>query len=155
MEALLRTLAILLERGAILCWDYGFAAAEYYHPQRARGTLMCHFQNRAHDNPFFAIGAQDITAHIDFSAAAEAAADGGAQLLGYASQANFLINCGILKMLEEESAPTAAAQAKLNAGVHKLLAPHEMGELFKVIAFGKNYNAPLIGFSQGGREHRL
>ena len=157
MEALIRTLAEMLSAGAILIWDYGFGAGEFYHPQRVRGTLMCHHRHRAHDDPFFAVGEQDITSHIDFSAAAEAAADGGAQLLGYATQANFLINCGVLDLLKQAAAgaESEAARARLNAGVHKLLAPQEMGELFKAAAFGKGVSSPLLGFVRGGAEHRL
>jgi len=93
--AWLRSLGTALERGAILVIDYGFPRREYYHPQRSMGTLMCHYRHRAHGDPFFLPGLQDITAHVDFSVLAQAAAGSGLDLLGYAGQAKFLLNCGI------------------------------------------------------------
>jgi SAM-dependent MidA family methyltransferase len=150
-----RSVGDALARGAALFIDYGFPRREYYHPQRARGTLMCHYRHRAHDDPFFFPGLQDITTHLDFSAIAQAGREGGLELLGYASQAQFLINCGITGILAETPATDAAAYAPLAAQAHKLLSPAEMGELFKVIAFGKGVSVPLHGFTQGDRSHTL
>jgi SAM-dependent MidA family methyltransferase len=116
---------------------------------------MCHYRHRAHDDPFFFPGLQDITTHLDFSAIAQAGREGGLDLLGYASQAQFLINCGITGILAETPATDAAAYAPLAAQAHKLLSPAEMGELFKVIAFGKGVSVPLHGFTQGDRSHTL
>jgi SAM-dependent MidA family methyltransferase len=150
-----RSIGETLARGAALFVDYGFPRHEYYHPQRARGTLMCHYRHRAHDDPFFLPGLQDITAHLDFSAIAEAGRAGGLELLGYASQAQFLVNCGITGILAETPATDAAAYAPLAAQAHQLLSPAEMGELFKVIAFGKGVSVPLLGFAQGDRSRAL
>jgi SAM-dependent MidA family methyltransferase len=150
-----RSVGEALARGAALFIDYGFPRQEYYHPQRARGTLMCHYRHRAHDDPFFLPGLQDITTHLDFSALAQAGREGGLELLGYASQAQFLINCGITGILAETPATDVASYAPLAAQAHKLLSPAEMGELFKVIAFGKGVSAPLLGFAQGDRSHTL
>ena len=153
--ALVTSLARLLTRGAMLFIDYGFPAREFYHPQRSDGTLMCHYRHHAHDDPFAFVGLQDITTHVDFSAIAEAAIDGDAATLGYATQAQFLINCGITELLSAIPASDARAYAPLAAQAQKLLSPAEMGELFKVIAFGKQIITPLLGFSRGDKSHTL
>jgi len=153
--ALLRTLAGALHRGVLLCMDYGFGRREYYHPQRNRGTLMCHYRHRAHDNPFFFPGLQDITAHVDFTSVAEAGVEAGMQLLGYTTQARFLINCGIADLLARTPADQPAAYLPLAAGVQKLISPAEMGELFKVIALGRDVQPPLAGFNIGDKSRLL
>ena len=135
--------------------DYGFSAAEYYHPQRNTGTLMCHFQHFAHINPLINVGLQDITAHVDFTAIAEAGTAQGLTLAGYCNQASFLINCGILTILSQVSPSHMATYAPLAAAAQKLLSPAEMGELFKVIAMTKNIDEPLIGFKSGDKTHTL
>jgi SAM-dependent MidA family methyltransferase len=139
----------------LLLVDYGFPRHEYYHAQRSQGTLMCHYRHHAHDDPFLYPGLQDITAHVDFTAVAEAGVGNGLQLLGFASQAQFLINCGITGLLQQFSPSGAAAYAAVASQAQKLLSPAEMGELFKVIALGKNFNEPLMGFIQGDKRHRL
>ena len=151
----MRSLGGMLRGGAVLMIDYGFAASEYYHAQRNQGTLMCHYRHHAHDDPFAFVGLQDITTHVDFSAVAAAAREGGATLAGYASQANFLINCGITELLAQTPASDARAYAPLVAQAQKLLSPAEMGELFKVIALAKNVDAPLLGFARGDKSHTL
>jgi SAM-dependent MidA family methyltransferase len=138
-----------LTHGALLFIDYGFGAREYYHPQRTQGTLMCHYRHRAHDDPFFLTGLQDITAHVDFSAIAESAIDSGAQLLGYTSQAHFLLNSGITYLLQETPPEDLHDYLPLSMQVQKLTSPAEMGELFKVIALGKGIEEPLSGFARG------
>lgn len=154
-RALVTSLSRLLTRGLMLFIDYGFPARELYHPQRSSGTLMCHYRHHAHDDPFALVGLQDITTHVDFSAVAAAALQGGAEVLGYATQAQFLINCGITELLSATPASDARAYAPLAAQAQKLLSPAEMGELFKVIALGKNFDAPLLGYSRGDKSHTL
>lgn len=154
-RALVASLAHTVKRGVLLFIDYGFPQREYYHLQRNRGTLMCHYRHHAHDDPFALPGLQDITTHVDFSAVAHAAHDSGAQLLGYASQAQFLINCGLIDLLAATPASDARAYAPLAAQVQKLTSPAEMGELFKVIALGKNFDTPLLGFARGDKSHTL
>ena len=154
-RAWMKLLAARLERGALLVIDYGFPQREYYHPQRTMGTLMCHYRHRAHGDVFFHPGLQDITAHVDFSALAQAARDGGLEVLGYANQAQFLVNCGITDVLEREDASDAARYAPQAAEAHKLLSPAEMGELFKVLAVGRGVQRPLLGFARGDRSHTL
>ena len=154
-RALVQTLAESVTRGALLFVDYGFPAAELYHPQRSTGTLMCHYRHRAHDDPFALPGLQDITAHVDFTAVAEAAVAAGASVLGYTSQAQFLINCGITDLLSATPAEDARAYAPLASQAQKLLSPAEMGELFKAIAIGRGIALPLLGFQRGDRTHTL
>jgi SAM-dependent MidA family methyltransferase len=154
-RAWMRTLAEMLETGAVFVIDYGFPRHEYYHPQRASGTVMCHHRHQAHADPFARPGLEDITAHVDFTALAEAAHEGGAEILGYTSQAQFLVNCGITDVLGEANAENALRYAPIAAQAQKLLSPAEMGELFKVLAVGKNLAAPLTGFSRGDRRARL
>lgn len=152
--ALIASLAALLQQGALLFVDYGFPCREFYHPQRATGTLMCHYRQQAHDDPFLNPGLQDITAHVDFTAVAEAGVASGLALLGYTTQAQFLINCGITDLLSEVSPSDMAAYLPLATQAQKLLSPAEMGELFKVIALGKGVGA-LQGFVRGDKRHTL
>ncbi len=150
-----RSLADLLETGAALLIDYGFPAPEYYHLQRSSGTLMCHYRHQAISNPLFRPGAADITAHVDFSAIAAAGIESGLELLGYTSQANFLINCGITDLLAATPAADSAVYLPLTNQANHLLSPAEMGELFKVIALGRGIDDSLSGFSRGDRRGSL
>jgi SAM-dependent MidA family methyltransferase len=152
--ALVRTLAQALERGAMLFVDYGFGEREFYHPQRRQGTLMCHYRHHAHDDPFFAPGLQDITSHVDFTAVARAGGEAGLNLLGYATQAQFLINLGITDLIAATPAD-AAAYLPLAAQAQKLLSPAEMGELFKVIALGRGIDSGLTAFRSGEKSRLL
>ena len=154
-RAWLRTLAERLESGAIFVIDYGFPRTEYYHPQRSMGTLMCHHRHRSHGEVFFEPGGQDITAHVDFSALAAAAREAGLEVLGYATQAQFLVNCGITEVLAEANVANALHYAPIAAEAQKLLSPAEMGELFKVLAVGRGVKRPLLGFSRNDRSHTL
>jgi len=147
-QAWIRTLAAALQRGAIFLIDYGFPEAEYWLPQRTGGTLMCHRAHRADADPLVEVGEKDITAHVDFTGIALAAQDAGLELLGYSSQAHFLLNCGIAPLLE-------AADLRTRALAHKLIQEHEMGELFKVIGFVKGPWFEALGFASGDRSHRL
>ena len=153
--AFVRTLAQAMARGVILVVDYGFPAHEYYHAERGEGTLMCHYRHRAHADPFFLPGLQDITSHIDFSALARAGSEAGLELLGYTGQAQFLINCGITDIMLRISPEDTMAYVPQAAAAQQLLSPTEMGELFKVIALGKGYAAPLAGFASGDRRASL
>ena len=155
LPALVASLAERLVQGAMLFLDYGFPRREYYHPQRMGGTLMCHYRHHAHDDPLLLPGLQDITAHVDFTAVAEAAVAHGLQVLGYTTQAQFLINAGITEVLSRTSPADAAAYLPRAAAAQKLLSPAEMGELFKVIALGKGSLEPLGGFARGDKRHTL
>jgi SAM-dependent MidA family methyltransferase len=151
----MRSLGEVLEKGAAFFVDYGFPAKEYYHPQRKEGTLMCHYRHHAHADPFFLPGLQDITSHVDFSAIAAAARAGGLEILGYTGQAQFLVNCGITEVMARTPAEDAGEFLPLANQANRLMSPAEMGELFKVIALGKGFKAPLVGFREGDRRQAL
>jgi SAM-dependent MidA family methyltransferase len=147
-ESFVTSLADRLQRGVALLIDYGFPEHEYYHPQRLGGTLMCHQAHLADGDPLVAIGDKDITAHVNFSGIALAAQEAGLTVLGYTSQARFLINCGLVDLL-------AAASVGERANAQKLVNEHEMGELFKVIAMARGCELDPIGFRAGDRSHML
>jgi len=144
----IRMLADRLTRGAAFLLDYGFGEDEYYHPQRHMGTVMCHQGHLADGDPLVEVGRKDITAHVNFTAMALAAQEAGLQVLGYTTQAHFLINCGLLSKME------LLAQAE-RATAAKLIMEHEMGELFKVLALGAGDAWEPVGFARGDRSHRL
>ena len=147
-EGFVRTLADRLQSGAAFFIDYGFPEAEYYHPQRHMGTLMCHRQHLADTDALADPGLKDITAHVNFTGIALAAQEAGLATLGYTSQGRFLINCGLVRHMEASTlAERIAAQ--------RLMAEHEMGELFKVIGLHKGAFWDAIGFTHGDRTHRL
>jgi SAM-dependent MidA family methyltransferase len=147
-EAFIASLAERMRAGLALFIDYGFPEAEYYHPQRSGGTLMCHRAHRADTDPLVDVGEKDITAHVDFTGIALAGQNAGMEVVGYTSQARFLLNCGIGELLE-------AAPLRQRVEAQSLLNEHEMGELFKVIAFSKGLALAPLGFSVGDRRHRL
>jgi SAM-dependent MidA family methyltransferase len=151
----LRSLGGVLERGVALFVDYGFPQKEYYHPQRREGTLMCHYRQHAHADPFFLPGLQDITSHVDFSAVAEAARSVGLGLAGYTSQAQFLVNCGITEVMSRTPAEERGKFLPLANQANRLMSPAEMGELFKAIALERGFSAPLEGFRDGDRRRAL
>jgi SAM-dependent MidA family methyltransferase len=144
-----------MESGAVVLIDYGFPRAEYYHPQRSSGTLMCHYRHRVHDDPFFLPGLQDITSHVDFTSVARAGVGAGSRLAGYTGMAQFLLNCGITELLARTPATDPAAYLPQAAPVQKLLSPAEMGELFKVLVLSHGVDAQLLGFASGDRSDRL
>lgn len=147
-QAFMRTLGERLTAGAAFFIDYGFPEAEYYHAQRSAGTLMCHRAHMADPDPLDAPGEKDITSHVDFTGIAVAAQEAGLPTLGYATQGRFLINCGIVeRMASLSTAEQAAAQ--------RLVAEHEMGELFKVVGFQKGPFWNALGFRYGDRTHTL
>lgn len=145
-EGLVRTIAASLEAGVALFIDYGFPEREYYHPQRSMGTLRCHYRHRFHGDPFFLPGLQDITAHVDFTAMGAAAESAGCEVLGFTTQAYFLISCGLAVLVSGSDPNMTLSRLKATSAVHRLISPSEMGELFKVLAFGKGINGPLLGF---------
>ena len=147
-HAFIRSLAERLVRGSAFLIDYGFGEDEYYHPQRAMGTLMCHFAHQSDTDPLQRVGEKDITAHVNFTGIALAAQEAGLQVLGYTSQAHFLMNCGIVDLMQAAALPARVA-------AQTLILEHEMGELFKVIALGTDPDAAPLGFTRGDRSHRL
>jgi SAM-dependent MidA family methyltransferase len=133
--------------GAAFLIDYGFPESEYFHPQRSMGTLMCHQLHKSDTDPLADVGRKDITAHVNFTGVAMAAQDAGLHVLGYTTQAHLLINCGLLP-------PLVDAPIDEKSMAQKLITEHEMGELFKVVAFGTTEWEPM-GFAQGDRSYAL
>ena len=153
--AFIRTLASRLAHGCMIFIDYGFDAAQYYHPQRNQGTLIGHYRHHVIHNPFDFIGLADLTAHVNFTDIAQAGTDAGLDLIGYLPQSHFLLNLGITELLAQTGKTDSAAYIREAAAVQKLIDQHEMGELFKVIAFGKNINIDWTGFCFGDICYKL
>lgn len=143
----IQSLANILAQGVILLFDYGYGAREFYHPDRNRGTLMCYYQQQRHDNPLINIGLQDITAHVDFTLAATAAVAAGLSVVGYTTQASFLMSCGILESSDLSWEDKSA--------IKKLMLPSQMGEAIKVLGLSKNFDFPLKGFQLFDRRKDL
>jgi SAM-dependent MidA family methyltransferase len=154
-EALVASVGERLTGGALLVIDYGFPQAEFYHPQRSAGTLMGHYRHHVHTDPFLWPGLSDLTAHVDFTALAQAGERAGLTLEGYASQAAFLLGCGILERLAECGEPASAEYLREASAVQTLTSPAEMGELFKVLALAKSGAIAWPGFALADRSHRL
>jgi SAM-dependent MidA family methyltransferase len=134
-----------VEQGLILLIDYGYPRAEYYHPDRGAGTLMCHYRHQAHGDPYVHVGLQDITAHVDFSAAANAGTKADMELAGFTTQAYFLIGCGLDELLGQIAGQESGLDLLL--GAKQLVMPTGMGERFRVLGFGKGVSRPWRGFS--------
>jgi SAM-dependent MidA family methyltransferase len=149
------SLSDILKSGIILIIDYGFPKQEYYHPDRTMGTLMCHYRHYAHQDPFFYPGLQDITAHVDFTAIADGAIQAELDVLGYTSQAAFLLSTGLTNLAEKKYLKTEKEKVIQNQAIQTLTSPAEMGELFKVISLGRNFEAPLLGFKLNDRRYAL
>lgn len=147
LPAWIKSLSDTLDQGVILLFDYGYGSREYYHPDRNRGTLMCYYQQQRHDNPFVNIGAQDITAHVDFTLAATAAVEAGLNVIGYTTQASFLLATGILDF------PGLSIEDK--SAIKKLMLPSQMGEAIKVLGLSKNMDLSLSGFKLFDRRKDL
>ncbi|RPH65876.1 MAG: class I SAM-dependent methyltransferase [Burkholderiales bacterium] len=154
-ESWVEAVGARLSRGAMLLIDYGFPRAEYYHPQRSGGTLQCHYRHRVHGDPFMLPGLQDITAHVDFTAASQAARRAGLAPLGYTSQARFLLDCGLLDRLAQLPRDDAREWARQAQAAQLLLSEAEMGELFKAIAFGRDVPDDAPGFATRDRRDML
>lgn len=150
----MRSSADWLARGALLVIDYGFPQREYYHSHRLMGTMMCHFRHHAHSDPLWMPGLNDVTVHVDFSAMAGAAHAAGLSVLGYTSQAHFLLNCGVLEQLQA-SALEERERFRQTGALHRLISEAEMGELVKVLCVGRAIDEPLLGFARGDRRHTL
>ncbi|MCK5002849.1 MAG: SAM-dependent methyltransferase [Gammaproteobacteria bacterium] len=151
----LQSIAATLEQGMVLLIDYGYAAAEYYHEERQTGTLMCHYQHRAHADPLWYPGLQDITAFVDFTDVAYSAVDAGFDVSGYTSQAMFLMGAGLDELHQREVTDEVKKQVMLAQQIKTLTLPSEMGERFKVMALTKNYDEPLRGFIMQDLRGRL
>jgi len=154
-EAWITTVAERIKRGALLLIDYGYPGNEFYHPQRNRGTLMCHYRHQMHDNPLILIGLQDITSHVNFSAISTSGTGAELGLLGYTQLAQFLMSLGLLDIAQTQQSLNSVSDMQLTQQIKKLTLPSEMGELFKVIAMGRGIDVPLAGFSLQDSRQKL
>jgi SAM-dependent MidA family methyltransferase len=154
-QAWMRTLSRCLTSGLLLAIDYGYPASELYHPMRSEGTLMCHYRHHAHGNPYIHVGLQDITAHVDFSALAACAHESGQSVLGFTTQASFLLSLGILDLVDSIPGKIDAGSISLAHQVKRLTMPSEMGETFKALAVGSHDLGPLPGFTLSDHRRRL
>ena len=137
-----------LDTGALLLIDYGLPRSQYYHASRDGGSLCAFYRHRRVGDVFARVGLQDLTAWVDFTAVADAAAATGLEVAGFATQAHFLaslgVDCELAAALEGASTREALA---LSQGASMLLLPGEMGERFKVMALGRGIEGALTGFS--------
>lgn len=151
----LKSVSEILGSGMVLVIDYGYNVHEYYHEERNAGTLMCHYRHRAHADPLWYPGLQDITAFVDFSDVAHSAVAAGFDVSGYTSQAAFLIACGLGELHQSQVTDDPKQQIILSQQIKTLTLPSEMGERFKVMALTKNYHDPLRGFAMSDMRSRL
>jgi SAM-dependent MidA family methyltransferase len=155
LSAWLQSVAAVMEQGVILLLDYGYPRHEYYHPQRSSGTLMCHYRQRAHDDPFLWPGLQDITAHVDFTAVAEAALAADLEVTGYTTQTYFLLDCGLDKLLQQAGPTDSTHYIHLAQQAKTLILPGEMGERFKCIGLTRGLTTTVPGFRMQDYRNRL
>jgi SAM-dependent MidA family methyltransferase len=145
LDPWLASLADSLAAGALLLFDYGLPRRHYYHPQRLSGTLRCHFRQRAHADPYLSVGVQDITAWVDFTRVAEAALTQQLEVAGFATQAAFLLDCGLEELVAQ--AQGDIERARLSGEARRLIMPEEMGEAFKAMALTRGLNEAPAGFA--------
>ncbi len=155
LQPWLQSVSESLQQGLVLLIDYGYPQHEYFHAQRSSGTLMCHYRHHAHTDPLLWPGLQDITAHVDFTAVAEAAVAAGLAVAGYTTQAWFLLDCGLEELLQQAGPIDSIAYLKAAQQAKTLLLPGEMGERFKCIALTRDVDMPLPGFRLQDQRARL
>jgi SAM-dependent MidA family methyltransferase len=144
-----------LRTGAALWLDYGLPRPQYYIPERHEGTLLCHFQHRAHGDPFLYPGLQDITAWVDFTELAEGARAAGFTLAGFTTQSFFLAGLGVDQEMQTIADGDANRFARLANEARQLMLPGEMGERFKAMAWLRGLDLPLSGFALQDLRHTL
>lgn len=155
LPAWLQSVAAVLEQGVMLLIDYGYPRHEYYHPQRSSGTLMCHYRQRAHNDPFLWPGLQDITAHVDFTAVAEAALAADLEVTGYTTQTYLLLDCGLDALLQQAGPTDSSRYIELAQQAKTLILPGEMGERFKCIGLTRGMTTAIPGFRMQDYRNRL
>lgn len=148
-------LGALLTRGVVLLIDYGYPRREYYLPERATGTLLCHYRHGVHDNPLMFAGLQDLTAHVDFTAVARAASAAGLAVAGFTPQTYFLFGNGLMELAGASDPQALRSHLALTQQIKTLSLPGAMGERFKVLALTRDFAAPLNGFMLRDLRDRL
>ena len=151
----IRAISRILQRGYLILIDYGYTQHEYYHPERRHGTFICHFRHRAFSDPYFLPGLQDMTANVDFTALANAGLEAGFALAGFTTQAHFLIDSGLDRLVGMSDPSDVRRHAEMVQGVKRLTLPSEMGERFKVLALVRGAERELTGFRSRDLRERL
>ena len=133
--------------------DYGHPGIELYSPERSTGTLRAYAGHRVHDDWSLAVGRQDLTAHVDFTALERSAIAAGLTPLGSTSQAEFLIGVGTEELLDavrSDPATTIEDWLAIRSAIRRLLDPRALGG-FTVAVFGRGMPAdpPLAGLTFG------
>ena len=155
LQPWLQAVSDSLQQGLVLLIDYGYPQHEYFHPQRSSGTLMCHYRQHVHADPLILPGLQDITAHVDFTAVAEAALAADLEVTGYTTQTYFLLDCGLEELLQQCGPTESVAYLKAAQQAKTLLLPGEMGERFKCIGLTRGVEIPVPGFRLQDQRERL
>ncbi len=151
----LRGVSEHMSRGVAMFFDYGYPRREYYLPERRGGTLVCHYRHRAHGDALVWPGLQDITAFVDFTALAESGVAAGLALAAYCSQAQFLLNNGLMERLAAlDEVDVGARQARINEA-KRLTLPGEMGERYQLMAFSRGIEEPFPQLDAADLSHRL
>ena len=132
----LKGVSSMLKSGAILFIDYGYSRQEYYAEDRKNGSMICHYRNTAHANPFLNLGVQDISASVEFTLLAEKALEEQLEVGLFTSQSDFLINGNILGELDKIEDDSLRIQ--LTQEIKQLLMPSQMGQTFKCMMLYKN-----------------
>jgi SAM-dependent MidA family methyltransferase len=151
----IRDVARMLEQGVVMLFDYGVSRREYYAADRNEGWLRCHYRHRSHSDPLILPGIQDLTAWVDFTAVAEAAAGSGLDVLGYVSQSQFLLAGGIEAELGDFPEMPPESQLQTAAEVKMLTLPGEMGENIKCICLARGDISRPAAFELADRTHTL
>ncbi len=132
-----------LQSGFVLTIDYGFSSAELYSVKRSAGTILCYKGHEINDSPYDRIGAQDITAHVNFSALALWGEKLGLKCCGYTSQSNFLRSLGLMNYLRKLEMENKGSEDKDHIfQINKLLI--DMGNKFKVLVQQKGLKCKML-----------
>ncbi len=155
LPAFMTDLTRFVARGAVVLADYGYPRAEFYHPDRAQGTLQCYYRHRVHADPLWMPGIQDITAAVDFTAVAEAADEAGWSIAGFAEQAQYLMACGITDLLAADMQSSPEEAERRAQAVKRLLLPQEMGTRVKIMTLTREHAGAVTGYALRDARHRL
>jgi SAM-dependent MidA family methyltransferase len=135
----MKQVARCMDRGVVLTIDYGHTAQDLYRPERKTGTFLCYSRHSTNETPYQHIGAQDMTAHVDFSSLAAVGEAHGLHVTGFTNQLSFLMGLGVETMMAE----LKPESPEFHAAIH-LLKPNGMGGTFKVLVQHKRIECPNL-----------
>jgi SAM-dependent MidA family methyltransferase len=144
----IHALASRVNKGFVLIVDYGFPRFELLAPHRTNGTFCCYRAHRCDSEPLEDPGEKDISAHVDFTALAEAALAAGFRIEGFADQHHYLVGASHDLFAKVSHPPDEVSQKSLRA-LQTLLHPESMGTQFHYLALSKGVTLapPLSGFT--------